>query len=212
MDKVSKLESVLKLKPGIEKKKGKLLGPVKVNFPTREEFSDLSEDQQAEFLDEASRLSESVVKCIDRIVSRPDKRDDDAVLRSIIADMGRTKGLPHRQQYVEMGLWRRIVSFSGRSRRMADDACRKIQSEGDDDEISGGGGLSFRDFYMAEITAKHAGSIEAFHESEEMDIDKAQLFVRCLEAGMDIFADAQKDLCITKKFPNNGKDADAKSS
>mmetsp|Transcript_18350 Transcript_18350/g.26658 ORF Transcript_18350/g.26658 Transcript_18350/m.26658 type:complete len:140 (-) Transcript_18350:355-774(-) len=139
------------------------------------------------------------MKCMDRIVSRPDQRDDDAVLRSIIADMGRTKGLPHRQKYVEMGLWRRIVTFSGRSRRMADDACRKIETEDDDDETSGGGGLSFRDFYMAEITAKHAASIEAFHESQEMDIHKAQLFVRCLEAGMDIFTDAQKDLCITKK-------------
>lgn len=131
-------------------------------------------------------------------VSRQIATVEDAVL----ADMVKLRNVPIAREYVEITLWRRMHSVNAKVIAEVDRLCThsKMSDEMRSEEPEGADGSfprraftpSLKDLYMNNLTDKFAEDLEKLRVEEDMDGERVQFLLRCLEEGADIFATVKR--------------------
>jgi hypothetical protein len=57
---------------------------------------------------------------------------------------------------------------------------------------------AFRDFYVVELTDSYANELNELRQEEGFDARKVTLLIDCLEQGIDVFSDLEKQLMMKK--------------
>jgi Ribosome-assembly protein 3 len=168
-------------------------------LPSPSEVRALPLAAQTEFINRAAQLCEKAVHTVDDGVAAlnagsgisPIAAAGNSVEDAVLADMVRLRGVPMAREFVEMTLWRRLRNANTKVLAAVD-----AISGGDEGPIAAVGdgartikaSASFKQMYMQDITKRYAKDLEALRASEDLDGERVQFLMQCLQSGADLFA------------------------
>lgn len=187
-------------------RKAFLHGYAALSLPNSEQVKMLNATDQQITISTRAALCERIMDLLhDTIVAgnqwtKSESKDDATAMEEALTnDLIRLKMVPLAKQYVEMTLWKRVERLTREQLRAASklgfgkgSAVKgTMSSQGsllhrDDDPDAEF--VSYREAYMKTVVDRYRDDLEKMRLAEDMDVERVQFLLRCLDSGASLFA------------------------